>query len=368
MNKSSSRLLPALGIMALLALVITAGLIKQADQPPAGWVEGWRLLPPFTHPRRAPSATVANGYLYVVGGVDDHNRYVLPVEYAPILADGQLGPWRETRPLRTGRFYLAAVSHQGFLYALGGGGGKLGDDNVPLASVERAKINADGSLQPWQHHSYLTTPRRGLKATVVNNRLYAIGGYNGRFLKSTEFLTPDESDAPQWQLSTELAKVDRYIHASATLGNRLFLLGGHVQKGGPMSYGDVESTTVMDNGQLAPWRIAPSHLLTPRFIASAFALEHYLYIAGGHDGVRRLDSVEMAPISADGRVGPWTSLAALNQQRSATAVAINGKTVYLAGGMDDQGVLRTVEMAQLGPHGKLGYVPHVDNNTELAGQ
>ena len=129
-----------------------------------------------------------------------------------------------------------------------------------------------------------------------------------------------------------------------------------------MSYGDVEVSHVLNNGQLAEWQIMPSRLLTPRFIASAFALDNYLYIVGGHDGIRRLDSVEMARISAQGSVGQWTLQPQLNHKRSATAVAINGNTVYIAGGMDDQGVLRSVEMAQLGQHGQLGHL-RVDAET-----
>lgn len=355
------RTIPIIGLLLMVGFVLLIGLYKQAGKPPQGWVEGWQEVSPFTHPRRALAATVAKGYLYVVGGVDSLNRYVRPVEYARILADGRLGPWQETSALLEGRFYLAAASHAGYLYALGGGGGRLGDDNMPLASVERAKINADGSLQAWQHHSYLTTPRRGLKATVINHRLYAIGGYNGQFLKSTEFIDLNLGGQPaQWQLASQLAQVDRYIHAAATLGKRIFLLGGHVEKDGPMSYGDVESTTAMDDGQLTPWQVASTRLRTARFIASAFAVDNYLYIAGGHDGVRRLASVEMAHTTADGEVTAWTAQPNLNHKRSATAAAINGHYVYIAGGMDDQGVLRSVEMAQIGRYGKLGYISPPD--------
>jgi len=362
------RTLPVLGLLSIFGLILLIGLNKQGDNPPQDRVEGWQELSPFTHPRRALAATVAKGYLYVLGGVDAQNRYVRPVEYARILPDGQLGPWKKTSTLLEGRFYLAAASYGGYLYALGGGGGELGDDNMPLASVERAKINADGSLQDWQHHSYLNTPRRGLTAAIINKRLYAIGGYNGQFLKSTEFIALDADQQPaQWQLATQLAQVDRYIHASTTQGNRIYLLGGHVQKGGPMSYGDVESTTVnTTSGQLAPWKIASTHLLTARFIASAFAFDNYLYIIGGHDGIRRLASVEMAQTDANGKVAAWTQLPDLNHQRSATAVAISGRYVYVVGGMDNRGMLRSVEMAEIGPYGKLGHIAQYD--TTLAGK
>lgn len=358
-----SRILPIVGLLILATTLLVVVISKQDTALPAGWQEGWLEVTPFQYPRRALAATAANGFLYIVGGVDAQGQYVRPVEYAPILADGQLGKWRTTSHLREGRFYLAAVAHRGYLYALGGGGGELGDNNVPLASVERARINPDGSLQSWQQHSYLNTPRRGLKASVVDNRLYAIGGYNGQFLKSIEHLEFGNTvDARQWQLEPEQAKVDRYIHAAATLGKRLFLLGGHVEKDGPMSYGDVESAAIGADGWLEPWQIAETRLLNPRFIASAFTLGNHLYLLGGHDGIRRLATVEMATVSTNGKLRPWSLLKSLNHKRSATAVAIAGATVYVAGGMDDNGVLSSVEMAQPGTNGNLGYIL---NNTPM---
>lgn len=357
-DSHQTRTLPILGLLLLVIILLTVGLNKQDSGLPAGWQDGWLEVASFQYPRRALAATATNDYLYVVGGVDAQGQYVLPVEYAPILTDGRLGAWQTTSPLQKGRFYLATVNHRGYLYALGGGGGELGDDNVPLASVERAKINPDGSLQAWQQHSYLTTPRRGLKASVVNDRLYAIGGYNGQFLKSIEHLDLSATaNTAQWQLDPEQAKVDRYIHAAATLGKQLFLLGGHVAKGGPMSYGDVESTLINADGWLEPWQIAETHLLNARFIASAFAVGDHLYLLGGHDGIRRLATVELASVSTHGKVGAWSLLTNLNHKRSATAVALSGKTVYVTGGMDDRGVLRNVEMTQVGQYGKLGYLP-----------
>jgi hypothetical protein len=352
---TSSRFLPAALLFLLAGASLLTALAKHDSGQAIPWIEGWRQLPAFQLPRRALAAVATGQYLYVLGGVDGNGRYVLPVEYAAIHADGSLGPWRQTSSLKEGRFYLAAAAHGGYLYALGGGGGALGDDNVPLASVEKAPIHADGSLGPWSLDSYLTTPRRGLKVALAQDRLYAIGGYNGSFLKSTERLdlSPTAS-THEWRLEPEAAVIDRYIHSAALLGQRLFVLGGHVQKAGPMSYGDVESARINADGSLAPWQVAQTRLQVPRFIASAFAYGNYLYIAGGHNGARRLASVEMAAVGADGRVGPWTFAAPLQVERSAAAAAVHGHHVYVLGGISNRAVLATVETAAFGPNGRLG--------------
>jgi N-acetylneuraminic acid mutarotase len=354
-NKSNSFLFPGLIIIILTVFTVNLAIQKSHSSLPSdpNWKQGWREVSGFKFPRRALAAVISNNFLYIIGGIDGKDQYVKTVEYAQIHTDGSIGPWRSTSRLLEGRFYLAAASYDGYLYALGGGGGEVGDNNMPLASVERAAIHPDGSLGKWQHHSYLTTPRRGLKAEVVGNHLYAIGGYNGQFLRSTERLDLDK--APQWVLEPNKANVVRYIHATAQNNNHLYLLGGHVNKPDKMSYGDVETATIEAQGNLGQWRISPSRLLTPRFIATAFSLGKYLYIAGGHNGIHRLNSVEMTTIMRDGNVGTWEFISPMLYLRSAAASAVISNRVYVVGGMDNHGVLNTVETAILGPEGKLGH-------------
>ena len=123
-----------------------------------------------------------------------------------------------------------------------------------------------------------------------------------------------------------------------------------------MSYGDVESTTISPDGRLNHWTIARSRLLEARFIATAFTLGDYIYIAGGHNGIRRLESVEKAFIGSGGNVKTWSPLPPLSSKRSAAASAVMNNHVYIAGGMDNNDVLNSVEMAVLGPNGRLGHI------------
>lgn len=348
--------LPALGAiaMALLGAALWFG-DKSSSAPPPG-LEGWTYIASFQLARRALAAVATETHVYVIGGMDDADRYVAEVEYAPILADGRLGPWQYTEPLNEPRFYLSAVAMHGYLYAIGGANGERGKDNIPSGVVEKARILPDGRLGPWQRESYLTTPRRGLQAVAHRNHLYAIGGYNGAFLKTIEHVEVNaEGTLSEWREDPEHAVVDRYIHSATHLGDNLYLLGGHEQGAETVSYGDVEMATVQPNGNLSPWQIQKSILNTPRFIAAAFALNQHIYILGGHDGSRRLATVEYARADANGNVGDWKFAAPLLEGRSAPAVAVQGDTVYVLGGMGGSGALDTVEMAKQFDHGRLGW-------------
>jgi hypothetical protein len=189
MNQPPSRVSYAWIIIGIIIFIVVLNLIvpkEHTSQSPQPLHSSWQFTQPMMFARRALAAVSANGYLYALGGVDETGEYVKQVEFAEILPDGTLAPWRQTTALNQGRFYLAAVATESHIYVLGGGTGPLGDNNRPVATVEKAAILPDGSLGPWEYAAQMTTPRRGLKAAIVNNRAYAIGGYNGAFLKSTE--------------------------------------------------------------------------------------------------------------------------------------------------------------------------------------
>jgi len=308
----------------------------------------WHLLNNFTRARRGLAAVANNGYLYVVGGVDKNGNYVTDVEFAKIYPDGTIGQWRSTHALLQGRIYTAAISHNGYLYVIGGGSGKLGDENHPVASVEKAHFFESGQLGPWEFEKPLGTPRRGLKTAKYNNFIYAIGGYNGTFLKSVETakLTPS-GEIIQWVMENETSKIERYIHSATIYKNIMYLLGGHMHNPDVMSYGDVESAKITRNGQIEPWRIEQSILNTPRFIAMATAVDNKLYMIGGHNGRNRLDSVEVTSILPSGKIGTWKYSQPLAMARSAAAIAKNGKFIYVLGGMSELGILNSVEVLGL---------------------
>ena len=351
----------ALPLLLVVAVVATfVWLIQGSSNTPrqTHWQPQWQSLESFALARRAPSAVAHNGYLYVIGGIDAHDRYVDSVEFAPILADGRLGPWRQTSALREGRFYAAAVAWNDDLYVIGGGRGERGRDNYPIASVERAQILPDGSLGPWSTVNYLTTPRRGLTAVNAGDRIYAIGGYNGEFLKSVEHATIEPGgNLGAWQAESHESLIDRYIHSTALMGDRIFLLGGHMRDLQQTSYGDVESAAIGADGHLSPWRIEPHNLLTPRLVAQAFALNNVLYIVGGHTGGQRLASVESSHLTRQGTLNPWRYNTALPAPRSAAAIATYERYVYVLGGGGDAAPLSSVVMAQQSADGTLGLAP-----------
>ena len=356
-NNSISYAFPFLGIVALTLIGVLFVYNKPSKLYPENWLAQWQFANSFHTPRRALAAVAAKGHIYVIGGMDEQGQYVKTVEYARINPDGSLGSWQPTSTLNEGRFYLAAVTVENYIFALGGGSGPAGDENYPVATVERATIQPDGSLSDWQIMGAMQTPRRGLKAIVHKHRIYAIGGYSGIFLKSTEHTAVGKNGDPgEWVIDAQQATLDRYIHSASIYRDRLYLLGGHVQRSDEISYGDVESSVIASNGYLNPWIIEKSRLMLPRFIASSFTMNRQLYMLGGHNGAQRLNHVEFAPIDRTGHIGEWRTTTALNVPRSAAATAVFGNFVYVLGGMGNDRILNSVEYATAAPNGHLGHV------------
>ena len=334
---------------AVVIIVSMVLLLTACDRPT--WNYQWEDQQPLQVARRALAATASGDYLYALGGVDAEGRYVNTVEFTHVLPNGHLAPWQFTTPSPTGRIYHAAVAMRGKLYILGGGQGELGDNNTPVASVEKAHILATSQLSEWRSESVLTTPRRGLQGDA----LYAIGGYNGSFLKSVERAqVSNQGTLSPWHLEPQHVMMDRYIHSATQLGDTLYLLGGHVQGSQRMSYGDVEMAKFGAHVHVLTFNVEKISLRAPRFMASAFALGQHLYMLGGHSSGNRLASVGFAPVDQPGYVGLWRLTTALPVGRSATAIAVRGEDVYVVGGVSDTGILNSVMRARADNHGHLG--------------
>ncbi len=144
----------------------------------------WTTRASMANTRNAAAVSVVGGSLHVVGG-SHTGGFVLPVEtYDPIT-----DTWRQGAPMPTGRYNLAAVEMNGFVYAIGG------YDNGDLATVEAYDPVADA----WLTKPSMLVARQHPAAALVNGALYVAGGHSGVVnlicngcgpVSSTEAFTP----------------------------------------------------------------------------------------------------------------------------------------------------------------------------------
>ncbi len=362
-------------IRGLLLLLVCAVLLPGCSRAPEPeWVAGWQSTEPLIVPRASAGTVVVNGYLYAIGGLRGggvERGFVKSVEFAKIQPDGSVKDWRLTNSLLVPRGFLKAVTAGDHIYVLGGETFRNG--LVLLNTVERARVLPTGSLGPWEAVSPMTTPRRSPSGVVAKNYLYAIGGYNGLFLKSVERATiqPDGS-LSAWTTLPAFLNDDRYIHGAGHVGDQIYIVGGHIEdRGGGKN--SAEWTRIQADGSLSPWQLTETTKI-PRFLASTIAAGPFVFTLGGHhDGY--LASVERASVQPDGSLSAWVETTPLSHAKEGAAVSVaeplaeqpstdqqaaaasNGgkRRLYLIGGSANGHYLQDVEWTVVNEQGELGY-------------
>lgn len=347
------RALPGLLALTVTALAVwwllphDATVHEPSPAPFTATPQSWAYTSSMNIARRAFTMAANDRYVYAIGGIDSDGRYVATTEYAAYLDNGELSPWRLTASLQLPRFYLGAVVVADWIYAIGGATGPRGDDNVPSATVERARILPDGALSAWEQVAPLTSPRRGLQTVAAGNTVYALGGYNGVFLRNAEYaLIQPDGTLSAWQHHDSDAHVERYMHAAASNAHAVFLVAGHVVGVGS-GHADIEIAAITPQQRLAPWSVGTPRLPSGRFLACAAADDTLLAVIGGHDGTRQLASVEVTSLRGGSQPGHWRAGPSLNSARSAAAAVRIGNSLIVGGGALGDTALSTVEIIPL---------------------
>lgn len=169
--------------LAVTRLYVVGGYgfsgVESATINPDGSLGEWRSESAMSEVRGGLALVRWGDFLYAIGGQDQCP--LASVERAEIKTDGSLGPWQAEAPMTTARLEFAAAAVDGYVYAIGGRPNCAPAGAPSFDTVERAKINPDGSLQSWEIVSMMTTRRWGLGAVAVSPRIFALGGSSSDF-------------------------------------------------------------------------------------------------------------------------------------------------------------------------------------------
>jgi hypothetical protein len=124
----------------------------------------WSTLAAMPTPRNHMGAAVVRGKIYVIGGrpgnLDVNEAY-----------DPLTDTWSIKSPMPTGRSGHAVTSLNNFIFTFGG----EGNSNSAVGTFPQTEgYNPD--LDSWTSLPFMTTPRHGIGAAVVGNRIFLPGG------------------------------------------------------------------------------------------------------------------------------------------------------------------------------------------------
>ena len=178
-----------------------------------------------------PEAATAGDLTVTTGGVAlgplSFRRTTFSLGFQPFrISYEQTGGARQSPTLRIARSSATTAVIQHWLYVVGGA-----DGSGALNSVERAGINADGTIDSFDivDGTTLVEARAGHTSVVIGDSLYVIGGSGaGGASSSVERarINADGSLGSFTSVPGVALATARSGHASALIGNAVYVIGG----------------------------------------------------------------------------------------------------------------------------------------------
>ena len=172
----------------------------------------------------------------------------------------------------------------------------------------------------WHIVSPMPTPRHGLAIVVTDNKLYAIGGFNGhRQVASLELYNPATDT---WKKAASMDQARQYLSAEVVNG-KIYAIGGY----GKTSY--LDTVEAYDPATDTWQTMAP--MPTPRHVFATAVVGDLIYAIGGHNG-KNLETVEVY----NTKTNSWKKSVSMPTPRHGLVAAAVGHEIYTFGGQDQK--------------------------------
>jgi N-acetylneuraminic acid mutarotase len=253
-------------------------------------------------------------------------------------ADG--GAWRAGPPLPVARFEGAGAAAGGRVYFIGGITGVFGDQSSARES-DRVDV-FDPSAQAWSSGPALPAggPRHHLAVTVLDDKIYVLGGFNG-ILGGTQVFVPNPQswvlDGGSWRRLAD-QPIARGAATAQAIGGRIYVAGGGRAEPDALADLYMYDPAVDRWAVRAPMPIAREHL-------ASCALDGQMLVVGGwFSDVRQvLPSAQAYDPGADS----WSVTADMPTARGGLGAAVVGDECFAVGGEEwhgpDPGTFTVVE-------------------------
>jgi RNA polymerase sigma factor (sigma-70 family) len=266
------------------------------------------------------SSAAVNGKIYVIGGsaINVGPAFSVVEEYNPAT-----DIWTTKADMPTARAASSSAAVEGKIYTIGGTTND--NDCTGLPTVEEY----DPLTDKWVKKADMPTPRWGLSTSVVNGKIYAIGGCLrfpnagaggvGVPLAVVEEYNP-ETDT--WTKKADMPTTPRWYHSSSVVNGKIYVIGGTTSQENKFSIVE-EYDPVTDT-----WT-RKTDMPTARWALSTSASGGRIYAIGGPFQAAGAKIVEEYNPVTD----TWKKVADMPTKRLwLTASEVNGK-IYVIGGV-----------------------------------
>ena len=304
-------LLASLVVVGVLVLR-TPGTTPTAGPPPvtpAVPASAWRSLRADPTPRQQVATTVADGTVWVIGGITEGAATPLAEGYDPAI-----DTWKTGIPLPVPLSHEMAVTYRGEIVVLGGW--EAQGSNLTAVSSNKVYAQRGGG---WVELPPMLSPHVAGGAVVVGDQIVVSGGQDdGKLNPTTEVF-----DGKAWRKVADLPTPREHL-GMATDGTYAYVVGGRDLSS------DKNTTTLERYDPKTDSWAALAPLPAPRGGIGAAVADGRLVVAGGEEPT----TVDANVYAYDIVSNTWSELPALPTGRHGLAVAAVDKMVYAIGGAE----------------------------------
>lgn len=205
--------------------------------------DSWKPLAPMPTARGAAVAAEVGGKIYVIGGASVHPGAKLVGINATVphralgtneAYDPATNTWQTRSPMPTARNHAAIGVVNGKIYVLGG---RVGSAFVVATGTDVVE-EYDPATDSWGYaRARMPAPRSGTAYGTYQGKIYVVGGeyLDNQIVGVYRDLQAYDPAANEWTILPPMP-VPRHGLVGGIIGNRLFVVSGHLQSGN--IYGD----------------------------------------------------------------------------------------------------------------------------------
>jgi hypothetical protein len=299
---------PRPGHASASATAEALGLMRSRAGRSETGTAAWRRLPSMPTSRQNMAGTVADGTIWVVGGLESASTASKRVEgYDPVI-----NGWKSAPELPLRLHHEMVVTYKDEIVVIGGWTPKGSD---PSGGISDRVFALRGDK--WEQLPSLNGPRAAGAATVVGDRIVVVGGQrDGRLLDTTEVF-----DGKKWSIGAKIPTPREHL-AAASDGRFAYAVGGRNLSADKNSAALERYDPGTDSWQRLP------DMQTARGGLGAAIADGHLIAVGGENATDALDDVESYGIATR----KWSRLPSMRTPRHGIAVAALDRTLYALGG------------------------------------
>lgn len=279
----------------------------------------WTPAAPAPTQRTEVAAAAIEGKIYVVGGFNKpslQNALKFAISNDVEVYDTASDSWSNTTPLPEGRHHAGIASLNGLLYVVGG----FAQSFMSIWHAVPTVYQYNPATKEWRELAPMPTARGALGVAIYQNRLYAIGGYDGKHNSgAVEIFDPKTNT---WSSGTSMPTPRDHLAVVAS-GNRIYTIGGRPDLDYHHNMGTVEEYDPHSN----QWR-PRTNLPTPRSGITAGVINDWIFVLGGESGDGTFNTNEAYHPGTD----QWRTMTPMPTARHGLGSAVINDRLYVISG------------------------------------